>query len=125
MLTAAWCAAAAAAAAAGLQVPCQLVLVAPRDTAAADADVLAALAARAHVVADVKALEGRTAAVDGSLTVKIKPPPRQGKIGAADGGGGCGRSRWLLPGSESVWFFRAGDTAVTWLTGVQFKELMA
>eukprot|EP00775_Hariotina_reticulata_P003551 gene3551-3820_t len=109
-------------------VPCRLVLVAARDTEA-DADVLAALAARAHVVADVAPLEGRTAAVDGSLTVTIRQAPAHGDVlltaGSSGGGeGGDVGARWLLPGTASVWFFRAGDTAVTWLTGVQFKELM-
>jgi hypothetical protein len=104
--------------------------------------LLAHMAARSHVVADVAPLEGRTAALDGSVTITIRrapPPPACGQGGssmpvAAAGAEGVGSNSaamagrapgWMQAGARSVWFYRSGDVGVTWLSEVHGKELMA
>lgn len=107
-----------------MQVPCRLVLLAASDVAA-DSQLLAAMAARANVVAEVAALEGRTAALDGSLTVTVRRACRQPAAWQQQQQvQGAQQPAWLSPGSSSVWFFRAGDVAVRWLPEVHGKELV-
>jgi hypothetical protein len=111
------------------------VLLAASDVPADSQLVAAAAAARAHVIADVSPLEGRTAALDGSLTVLVRRACRTHVSAAAPGlqqqqqqqqGVWVGGSKpaWLCPGSSSVWFFRAGDVGVRWLPEVHGKELV-
>jgi hypothetical protein len=116
-----------------MQVPYRLVLLAAADVPA-DSQLVAAAAARAHVIADVSPLEGRTAALDGSLTVLVRrackahgspaPSGLQQQQQQQGGWHSRGRAGWLAPGSSSVWFFRAGDVGVRWLPEVHGKELV-
>ncbi|WIA35843.1 hypothetical protein OEZ86_004229 [Tetradesmus obliquus] len=108
-----------------LQVPYRLVLLAAADVPA-DRQLVAAAAARAHVIADVSPLEGRTAALDGSLRLLV----RRGCSSSSSSSlqqqqqQQQGRGGWLCPGSSSTWFFRAGDVGVRWLPEVHGKELV-
>lgn len=99
--------------------PYRLVLLAADDVAA-DARLVAAAAAGCHVTLDVAPLEGRTAAVDGSMLLSVRRAlaPRAAQVSPA-------RASWLAAGAASVWFFRAGDTGVRWLPELHGKEIMA
>jgi hypothetical protein len=108
------------------QVPYRLVLLAAADVPA-DSRLVAAAAAHAHVLAHVSPLEGRTAALDGSLTVLVRRACRAVAHAAPalqQQQQVLGRPAWLCPGSSSVWFFRAGDVGVRWLPEVHGKELV-
>ncbi|KAF8057871.1 hypothetical protein HT031_005817 [Scenedesmus sp. PABB004] len=122
-----------------LQSPCRVVLLAAGDVAA-DAALVAAAAARAGAVADVAPLEGRTAGLDGSLTITVRrapAPPRRARPSQQQEQGQQGRQQlqrqagdlaarvWLPPGGSERWFFRAGDVGVRWLRAVGGRELMA
>jgi len=136
-----------------LQVPSyRLVLLAARDITCQH-QLLSSVASRAHVTADITPLEGKTAALDGSLTINTRraPPPRTRALlplqqhlqlqqllqadddaalsiaPAAGAGGSVGGSVcpvWLSVGSSSVWLFRCGDVAIKWMREVHGKELM-
>jgi hypothetical protein len=111
-----------------VQVPYRLVLLAAADVPA-DSHLVAAAAARAHAVADISPLEGRTAALDGSLTVLVRRACKANAYAAhalqqQQQQQQVGRPGWLCPGSSSVWFFRAGDVGLRWLPEVHGKELV-
>jgi hypothetical protein len=105
-----------------MQVPTRLVLLGPRDVPS-QVQLLRCVASLAHVTADIAPLEGKTAALDGSMTVTLRRAPTAGQqltqltvVGS--------RPSWLCPGGVSVWFFRCGDVGVKWLSEVHGKELL-
>jgi hypothetical protein len=111
-----------------LQVPYRLVLLAARGDAAQQ-QLLMSATAMSHVIADIAPLEGKTAALDGSMTIQLrKAPPQQQQQQAqsmpVSSSANVARPGWLCAGSSSVWFFRCGDVAVKWLNEVHGKELM-
>lgn len=128
-----------------LQVPCRLVLLASSDTPGTSL-LLQLVASRCHVTADIQPVQGRTAALDGSMTVNTRrAPPHtrsnqqqhasagQSAVGSSVGGNagisiisssGVLRPGWLQPGCSSVWFFRCGDVGLKWLSEVHGKELL-
>lgn len=101
------------------------MLLGPRDIPS-QAQLLRSAASLAHVTADILPLEGKTAALDGSMTVTLRRTPtaqqqQQQQQSTQDVGL---RPAWLCPGGVSVWFFRCGDVAVKWLSEVHGKELL-
>lgn len=103
----------------------RLIVLAARDTTSPEhhqhRHLPLAAQHRAHVTADVRPLEGRTAALDGSLSVVVRR--RSSAVGVVDVTRGVAPAAspvqkcwWLQPGSSSVWFFRVGDVGgVKWL----------
>lgn len=108
-----------------MQVPTRLVLLGPADVPGSQVPLLRSAASLAHVTADICPLEGKTAALDGSMTVTLRRAPtaqqQQQQQSTQDVGL---RPAWLCPGGVSVWFFRCGDVAVKWLSEVHGKELL-
>lgn len=99
------------------------------------------------MTADIHPVQGRTAALDGSMTVSTRRAPphirstqqqhaSSGHLGTSSvvGGNAGGSSSsssagvlrpgWLQPGCSSVWFFRCGDVGVKWLSEVHGRELL-
>jgi hypothetical protein len=100
----------------------RLVVLAPSDVPAQQ-QLLRQAAACAHAVADVAPLGGRTVALDGRLTITVRKAPAAAAAAAEHAQRQA--PGWLSPGGSSVWFFRAGDVGVRWLSEVASKELMA
>lgn len=122
--------------------PYRLVLLAARDVPS-QSTLLRSLSGRCHVTADISPLEGKTAALDGSMTLTLRRAPptltttTTTSAAAAGGGAGAvggrgvvssGSSRMGEVGSQSVWLFRCGDVGLKWvLSGevlVDSKQLM-
>lgn len=126
-----------------LQVPYRLVLLSPSDTPGTSL-LLRSVASRCHVTADIHPVQGRTAALDGSMTVNTRRAPPHirssqlqssgqlsthsvvgGNAGSSSSSSGSVlRPGWLQPGCCSVWFFRCGDVGVKWLSEVHGKALL-